>query len=100
MTRRHLLQLLATLACVLTAGCTRIAFGIVNFHVDRAAIASVAFDPAHGLSLDVHRPRHSGESVPVVVFFHGGSWQSGTRQDYRFVAQSLAKQGVLVIVPD
>jgi acetyl esterase/lipase len=108
MTRRHLQQLLVAIACVLTVGCTRVAFGIVNFNVDRAAIASVKFDPAHGLSLDVHRPEATQAATciegcrkrPVVVFFHGGSWQSGTRQDYRFVAQSLAKQGVLVIVPD
>ncbi len=100
MPRRHLLQLLTAIACVLTAGCTKVAFGIVNFRVDPSAIASVEFDPTHGLSLDVHRPRRVDGSVPVVVFFYGGSWQSGTRQDYRFVAQSLAKQDVLVIVPD
>ncbi len=100
MPHRHLLQLLATIACVLTAGCTRLAFGIVNIQVDRAAIESVTFDPAHGLALDVHRPTQAHGNTSVVVFFHGGSWQSGTRQDYRFVAQSLAKQGVLVIVPD
>jgi acetyl esterase/lipase len=100
MLRRHPLQLLAAIACLLTVACTRVAFGIVNFHVDQAAVASVLFDPAHGLSLDVHKPRHAQGNVPVVVFFHGGSWQSGTRKDYRFVAQSLAKQGVLVIVPD
>ena len=118
MTHRHLLKVLIAIACALTAGCTRLAFGIVNFHVDRALIASVEFDPAHGLALDVHRPTQAHSctaaaparpapaalahpcAAPVVVFFHGGSWQSGTRQDYRFVAQSLAKQGVLVIMPD
>ena len=100
MTRRHLLKVLIAIACALTAGCTRVVFGIVNLHVDQALIASAEFDPAHGLSLDVHRPTHAHGNTPVVVFFHGGSWQSGTRQDYRFVAQSLAKQGVLVIVPD
>ena len=98
--RRHLLPLFAAIACALTAGCTRIVFGIANVNVDRSAVASVEFDPAHGLSLDVHRPGRIGGTAPVVVFFYGGSWQSGTRQDYRFVAQSLAKQGVLVIVPD
>jgi acetyl esterase/lipase len=35
-----------------------------------------------------------------VVFFYGGSWQSGQRQDYRFVAAALASHGVIAIVPD
>ena len=100
MQRRRLLQFCATLLAILVAGCTRIAFGIVNFNVDSAAIASVQYDNAHALSLDIHRTRNSNRKTPVVVFFYGGSWQTGTRQDYRFVGQSLAKQGVLVIVPD
>jgi acetyl esterase/lipase len=100
MQRRRLLQFCATLLAILVAGCTRLAFGIVNFNVDSAAIASVQYDSAHALSLDIHRPRNSNRKTAVVVFFYGGSWQTGTRQDYRFVGQSLAKQGVLVIVPD
>ena len=37
---------------------------------------------------------------PLVLFFYGGNWQSGRRQDYRFVADTLCKMGCDVIVPD
>ena len=37
---------------------------------------------------------------PVIVFFYGGSWQTGDRRDYKFVAAQLAKRGFVVVVPD
>lgn len=49
--------------------------------------------------LDVYRPQ-SGEARTVIVFFYGGSWRSGDRADYRFVAESLTRHGVTVVVPD
>ena len=34
---------------------------------------------------------------PVVVFIHGGGWNSGDPRDYRFVGRQLARHGYLVI---
>ncbi len=51
-------------------------------------------------AMDVYRPARAEGSLPVVVFFYGGSWRSGARQDYRFVAAELARKGVVVAVPD
>ena len=36
----------------------------------------------------------------LVVFFYGGSWSSGDRANYRFVAEALASQGIAVVVAD
>jgi acetyl esterase/lipase len=49
--------------------------------------------------LDVYSPRTIG-NAPVAVFFYGGSWQSGDKQTYRFVASALAARGIVTIVPD
>lgn len=51
-------------------------------------------------NLDVYVPRNAGRELPVVVFFYGGTWQSGRRQDYRFVAQALTSSGVIAVIPD
>jgi acetyl esterase/lipase len=50
--------------------------------------------------LDVYVPDGGGRDLPVVVFFYGGSWQNGRRQDYRFVAQALVTRGFIAVIPD
>lgn len=48
---------------------------------------------------DVYAPANA-RGAPTVVFFYGGSWQSGSKTDYAFVARALAEAGIVVIVPD
>lgn len=49
--------------------------------------------------LDVYVPR-SAESAPVIVYFYGGRWQTGSRSQYLFVGQAFASRGILTIIPD
>ena len=48
-----------------------------------------------GLSLDVFSPRSPGP-WPVVVFFHGGSWYGGAKQNVEPFAAALAEAGFVV----
>lgn len=50
--------------------------------------------------IDVYGPKDAGRPAPVAVFFYGGSWDSGERRHYRWVARALATQGFLTLVPD
>ena len=59
----------------------------------------VAFGADPRQRLDVHAPRGAA-NAPVLVFFYGGSWSSGRRQDYRFAGRALAAQGFVTVVPD
>lgn len=38
--------------------------------------------------------------LPVLVFFYGGGWDSGSRDVYGWAAQALAAKGFVVAVPD
>jgi acetyl esterase/lipase len=60
----------------------------------------VTFGADERLRLDVYGGRPEGESAPIVVFFYGGSWQSGHRADYAFVGKALASRGFVVVIPD
>lgn len=61
-------------------------------------------DVAYGLKarqrLDIYRPASATNSSPVIVFFYGGTWNSGDRGDYAFVGRALAKRGFVVVIPD
>mgnify|MGYP006191682469 CR=1 FL=1 len=36
----------------------------------------------------------------MVVFFYGGSWNSGSKDDYGFVGEALASRGIVVVIAD
>ena len=50
--------------------------------------------------LDVYLPLDRARGLPMVVFFYGGSWQNGRREDYRFVGEALAARGIVTVVAD
>ena len=50
-------------------------------------------------TLDIYRPQDA-KTAPVIVFFYGGSWQSGNKSIYKFVGSALARRGYVVVVPD
>lgn len=50
--------------------------------------------------LDLYLPEPMPRAPPLVVFFYGGGWESGSKDDYRFVGQALAARGYAVAVPD
>lgn len=93
---------LVALITGLLAGCQAVFFAGMNATAGRAPDVqqrTVVFAPAENLSLDVYTPSHVTHA-PVVVFFYGGSWMSGKRQWYRWVGQTLAKHGLVVVIPD
>lgn len=49
---------------------------------------------------DVYIPDGADRSAPVVVFFYGGGWHSGSKDDYGFVGQALASRGYVAVIPD
>lgn len=43
---------------------------------------------------------HGTPDRPTILFFYGGNWRSGRKQDYRFVADTLVQYGYNVVIPD
>jgi acetyl esterase/lipase len=68
-----------------------------------AGAHKVAQDIAFGADprqrLDVYRPK-GAVKPPVIIFIYGGSWASGKRQDYGFMANVFAARGYVTLVPD
>jgi acetyl esterase/lipase len=51
---------------------------------------------------DLYAPAgaRAGSPAPVLVFFYGGGWDSGSKDVYGWAAQALAARGFVVAVPD
>lgn len=89
-----------------TASCTNIQLTAANLvERDIAPRFEVAYGPGPRQRYDVYRALDSlGKPLagthPVVVFVHGGSWESGSKRLYEWMGQSLAKQGIVAILPN
>jgi acetyl esterase/lipase len=102
MTRRGILG--AGLSAV-TAACSPL--GLLNTlgPRDRGAgriVRDIAYgdDPRQRLDLYGAEWREGEPTRPVVVFFYGGGWDSGSRSQYGWAAQALAARGFVVALPD
>lgn len=52
--------------------------------------------------LDIYVPDtiDSMRPAPVIIFFYGGSWQYGSKDEYLFVGQALASKGFVTVIAD
>lgn len=94
---------IASLAALALAGCSLpTAFNTVipkDAGGERAA-RGIAYGEDPRQQLDVYRPRGGAGPYPVVVFFYGGNWSSGSRSGYGYVGRALAARGIVAVVPD
>lgn len=92
--------LLCTLLFVL-AGCSPLApLNLVIPDDGYRVLADQAYGDNPRQRLDVYLPRENLQQAPVVVFYYGGSWRGGKRQNYAFVAEALAARGIITVIPD
>jgi acetyl esterase/lipase len=84
--------------------CGNIAYGIINApsyigSYDRHADLRFGDQPRQ--ALDVYVPQSRDKELrPVVIFWYGGMWLRGSKEQYRFVGAALANSGYVAILPD
>jgi len=50
----------------------------------------------HRLLLDIFRPKGAGPALPGIVMIHGGSWNSGSKEQVEEIAKPVARNGYVV----
>ena len=64
------------------------------------SVSTAAYGPNPRHVLDIYKPEKGAGKAPVIVFFYGGNWVSGERDQYAFVGRALAARGFVVVIPD
>lgn len=101
--RRVAVLLAALVAAVLLGGCSGVAaLNALTPGSSYALSAGIAYGDHPRQRLDIYTPTTPAPAPgwPTLVFFYGGSWNTGDRADYRFVGEALAARGVLTLVAD
>ncbi len=93
---------LSSLLGLLVSACRPVS--VLNAIIPSAGMVlkrDVAYGAHARQRLDIYQPRDlTTAPLPVVLFFYGGSWDSGSKQDYLFVAEALTSQGFMVVIAD
>ena len=93
---------LAALTAAMTSACSPLSLFATFTPKDAAKVEDkgARYAPGPRGGLDVYAPPVAQGPAPVAIFFYGGSWNSGRRQDYGWAARAIAAQGFLTLVPD
>ena len=93
--------LLAALALLVLAACSNA--DLLNATIPRDGYRitrDVAYGDLPRQKLDIYIPDNLTQPAPVIVFFYGGSWQTGSKDMYRFVGQAFASRGYITVIAD
>src|SRR4051812_45047185 len=90
------------IAAAILASCGGLAFTVANLPAHFGAFqrhADIAYGKLPRQWLDVYSPAEAHDR-PIIVFWYGGSWESGAKSNYRFVGATLAQSGYVAVLPD
>ncbi len=94
------LRLLCLFPLLLTGACSTV--DVLNATITHEGY-SLHRDLAYGTDarqkLDIYVPDNA-VNAPVILFFYGGSWQTGSKDDYRFLGQAFASKGYITAIAD
>lgn len=48
--------------------------------------------------LDIYVPKEKGDGREIIVFIHGGNWDSGKKELYRFFGKRMADKGKIAVI--
>lgn len=99
--RRLLLKAQTFLSGVLLlVGCSPLQLANNLVRKELRVEADIAYGPYERQTLDVYTSPQTESGSGVVIFVHGGYWDSGDKADYRFIADSFAEKGFVTVIPN
>ena len=82
--------------------CTTVGFAIANYGIsydDMTVQRDIAYGDKPQETLDLYIPKHN-DKKRILIFYYGGGWSEGRKENYAFVASRFVKEGYTVIIPD
>lgn len=87
--------IIALLMLSLTTGC---AFKAI--HRNKHIVYNSSDTGRTPQELNVFAPAKKKKSNPVLIFVHGGNWNSGNKRLYSFLGSRMARKGIVTVIPD
>lgn len=89
----------------IATACSQAKFSVANapsITFNGEIVKDIPYGDLDRQRLDIYKPANLAErgSAPVIVFFHGGRWTDGNKDQYKFVGMALANKGYITVVPN
>ena len=94
--------LLTSFIGLAVAACGQAKFVAVNVpasFIGGEVVQNIAYGTHSENKMDIYLPANKADGTPSVVFFHGGRWTDGNKDQYKFVGKTMAQIGYITIVP-
>ena len=62
--------------------------------------SDISFGEHPRYKLDIYKPETPKIGAPVLVFVHGGGWNNGSKDLYKFIGDGFTGEGYTVVVPN
>lgn len=95
--------ILSGLSLLILLSCSEAKFAVVNMPqvtYEGQIIRDIDYGDHQRQKLDIYIPQNANTPLPAIVFFHGGRWTFGSKDQYKFVGMSLSEQGYIVVLPN
>ena len=100
----HLRWIALSAGLLAVGACSQAVFTLANLPThfdDMTVVRDQAYGPLPSQNLDIYMPANAKDKpLDVIVFFYGGRWTYGAKEDYRFVGATFAGRGFVVVIPD
>lgn len=97
---------LSLVSVFILSACTSVGLGVANIPAmisGGETFKDIAYSAESAQKLDIYVPRkqtNEAAAHDVIIFFYGGRWTDGQKDQYAFVAQRFTQEGYIVVIPD
>lgn len=88
------------LAVLLLGGCSPLQLANSFVSNELRVEADMSYGSLERQALDVYTSPRTESDNGLVIFVHGGYWDSGDKTDFRFIADSLTEHGFVTVIPN
>lgn len=105
MLRKILTFTLLAIGGLINTACTQVGLFAANIPAhfnDAKVVDDIAYGeaPLQELSLYIPPSATADAPAPILVFFHGGRWSDGHKEQYKFVADAFTEEGYILALAD
>ncbi len=100
-------KLVVVLNLLLISGCTKVGLFVANLPAklsDTVRLSDISYGEKPWQNLDIYLPKTTTQTqhntLPVIVFFYGGSWEDGHKEMYPFIGKIFSDRGYITVIAD